>query len=1357
MKPSDELRPALYHRFHWLVPLYENRAARRLWRVFCWLAIVGYFAFVALVLALRYSVLPHIENYRGDLERLASQRLGQSVSIGHVAASWQGISPDLTLLDVRIADAEGRPALAFSRVQAVLSWWSIPRLELNLRLLRIEEPTLNLRRDAAGKFFIAGIPLGGPSDDGALADWVLAQSRIRIEGATLVWEDELRRAPQLILEDANLALDNDGRAHRFGLTALPPEALAAKIDVRGELRGRHFAQLRTWTGQAYAELGYTDLAVWQRWIDYPLALSRGRGAFRAWLGFKEGRVSEVTSDVALQDVSLQLAENLPVLDLERVSGRIDARLPAKGFEVNGRHVEVLTRERASLTGATGRPAEKVELPDANASGAGPEAPLLRIAPTDFHVDWQPLVGGKDSAGSASASALDLGDLRRLADYLPLDARSRQWLAQYAPQGQVTALSAKWKGNADALQTYTLKTGFSALSWKAQGDLPGASGLTGVLEMSEKAGQVSLNAQHPTLDLPGVFPVSLIEMDSLKAQAGWKYAKGVLDVELAQAEFAGPDAAGSARGTYRNTGEGPGVIDMTAALTRGNARAVWRYMPHVVGEGAREWLRDSLISGSSPEARLVLKGNLADFPFADKRSGQFLVTVKARDVVLDYGKGWPRIEGIDGDLRFEGTGMVVNAQQGRLLGARLSATRAEIPDFDKPISTLTIKGQAEGPTAEFLKFIEQSPVGERIDHFTQDMRATGNGALQIGLMIPLDAAKLAESTIDGTYQFKNNEVTVDSALPPIRQVSGHLRFTGNEIKIPEITGSLFGGPLKIKGETQKDGRVAILANGTANLAQLRKPGGSPWLDNLSGTLAYRGEVRVTKRTADLSIDSNLVGLSSTLPEPLGKAATDVLPLHFEKKSLPAASASANAAPRDQINLSLGKLLTAQLTRRKQNDGFVVEQGALAVGRPLSLPANGLVLGVTAKRLDLDAWQKALRPAKSGAGGNGAAAEAWPLPETIGLRADELIYNGRHLADVDLTATSSPGAMKIRLASRQASGDLLWESAGRGKLTARLKQLQLEPSALEGGETTAQSSVEELPALDVIADEFSLGTRRFGRLELQARNEGGLWHLNRIQLSNPAGELTGSGQWQTGNGRSRTQLAFKIDSNDAGKLLDRVGYPGTMRAGTAHLEGNLAWSGSPVDFDYATLSGNLVLDAAKGQFLKLDPGAAGKLLGLVSLQGLQRRLTFDFNDVFSKGFAFDSATSKVSVSNGVMHTDRLQIDGPAARVLMRGDVDLKHETQRLNVNVQPEMGGTAAIGMAIVNPVAGVATWVAHKVLQNPLNQIFSYEYLVTGTWDDPKVEKTQRQPVAPVNPGTATSPAEPVQSPSGGSANESAKQ
>ncbi|MGC5209903.1 AsmA-like C-terminal region-containing protein, partial [Escherichia coli] len=61
--------------------------------------------------------------------------------------------------------------------------------------------------------------------------------------------------------------------------------------------------------------------------------------------------------------------------------------------------------------------------------------------------------------------------------------------------------------------------------------------------------------------------------------------------------------------------------------------------------------------------------------------------------------------------------------------------------------------------------------------------------------------------------------------------------------------------------------------------------------------------------------------------------------------------------------------------------------------------------------------------------------------------------------------------------------------------------------------------------------------------------------------------------------------------------------------------------------ATLAGQVHMDVHSGQFLKVDPGAA-KLLGVLNLQALPRRLTLDFRDVFSEGFAFDTVAGTAS---------------------------------------------------------------------------------------------------------------------------------
>jgi uncharacterized protein YhdP len=198
---------------------------------------------------------------------------------------------------------------------------------------------------------------------------------------------------------------------------------------------------------------------------------------------------------------------------------------------------------------------------------------------------------------------------------------------------------------------------------------------------------------------------------------------------------------------------------------------------------------------------------------------------------------------------------------------------------------------------------------------------------------------------------------------------------------------------------------------------------------------------------------------------------------------------------------------------------------------------------------------------------------------------------------------------------------------------------------------------------------------------------------------------------------------------------MGHPEGVKGGTATLKGTLGWVGPPQDLDVPTLSGTLAIDAGRGQFAKLDPGI-GKLLSILSLQALPRRVTLDFKDVFSDGFAFDEIQGTVKVHGGVASTDGFRIDGSAAKIRMTGDVDLAHETQKLQVRVVPAVGNSVATVTALLGgPVAGIGVFLAQKLLNDPLGQMIAYDYAVTGTWSDPTVTKLAVEPPErPPEPG-----------------------
>lgn len=1262
-------RDGLFARLPWLA----GPAWRRLGRFVVWSALILWLLFVVLVSALRFVILPKIADYRPEIEQAVSQAVGLPVSMGSLTARWQGLNPDLILGEVQVADRQGAQAFSLTRVEAVLSWQSLVHARPILDLLVFERPVLHVRRASDGRISVAGIAAEGEGDS-TFADWALAQHRIRIRNASVVWDDQLRQAPPLVLEDLQFGLDNSGRRHRFGFSAAPPPALAARIEVRGEVKGDIGEALEHLAGKLFVELDYANLAGWRPWVDYPLNLPSGRGAVRLWGDLDDG-AGKLTADLALEEVRARLGKTLPELDLASLRGRLLGTYKADEWSLTGRKIELQTHDG------------------------------LRVAPSDFQLTWRQDVRAGTVSGEAGASFVDLGALAHLASYMPLDAHSRDLLTRHRPQGRVSDLRASWTMKDENLLRYSLKAGFSDLGMGADAYFPGAGGLSGSIDANEKSGVLLVDSGRSHIALPAVFPEPEIRFDRLRARASWRNADGASDVSLEKLEFASDDAAGSVNGKYRYTGDGPGEIDLQANLDRANAAAVWRYMPHVVNAEARAWLKRGLVAGKARDGRLLLRGDLRNFPFRDPATGVFSVTAKASEGKIDYAPGWPMIEGIEADMQF-GVGMKIKANRGQVFGAALSGVSVEIPDFGAADQKLQVRGLAQGPSGEFLRFVGQSPIAEMIDRFTDGITATGDGSLDLALEIPL--RHLRDTRVRADYKFLNNQVQLFAALPPITQVNGRLLITENSINATELSGRAFGGPLKAQIKSAGD-RIAVQVGGNANVVDVSRHFGWPLLNHLTGSTPWKADVTVRKRNARIVIDSDLVGVTSPLPEPLNKNASTSLPLRIERTTLDSG--------RDQYRIGLGKVGQGLLLMRQD----ALERGVFAVGpTDLRVPDAGLSIRAIAPRVDADAWRYYL------AGNGGQNGDQAALPLQLAIKTDVLRLFGRDYHLVEAGMRSREGGWQIALNTREAQGELLWKTAGEGSLEGGFRRLQIPPAA-EASEG-ASSIINSLPALNLQVEDFRLGERALGRLELKARNERGAWRLDTLNLQNPDGMLTGKAVWQNA-ARHQTRLDFDLNAKDMGKLLDRLGYEEVVKSGSAHMSGNLQWGGPLTAIHYPSLTGNLRVEASKGQFHKLQPGV-GKLLGLLSLQALPRRLTLDFRDIFSEGLAFDSIEGKLAVQSGVMRTQEpLRISGPAAQIEMEGETDLQKETQNLRVVVRPELGGIAAVGTAaLLNPVVGAATLVANTVLQKPLNRLFSYRYRVTGTWSDPLVSKEGETPV-----------------------------
>ncbi len=587
---------------------------RHLWRAIEFLAWAAFFAFAALLLALRFWILPDIERYRDDIVAAASRSIGAPVKIGAIEAGWLGLRPQVNLIDVRIHDAQGREALVLPLVENVVAWRSLLVGGLRLHSLVIDRPRLSVRRDAAGALHVAGVRLADTGGDHRATDWILDQNEIAVRNAEIEWLDEKRGAPPLALSGLDLRLRNAGDRHSIGLSARPPAALGSGLELRAELSGRSASDLAAWDGRAYLELGYIDLAGWRAWVDYPVDVRRGQGALRLWTTLLNGELAQVTADVELTGVAAQLGKDLPELELAAVSGRIQATSRDGGYELAGRRLALATER-------------------------GPA-----MEPTDFRVEWKP-EGKVPEHGALTAKLLELEPLAQLADALPFPAELRKLAGELAPRGRLLDARLEWSGKLADAGKITARARFADLAVNPRGNVPGFAGLSGSIDASETKGSLQLVSRKAEVNLPRVFAEPRLPLDALEGRIEWeRRGESSFSLRLASLAFANEDLEGKASGSYAYGGEGPGAIDLSVNFSRLSSERLARYLPlpEIMGKAVHDYLAGAILGGQSSDARLRLKGDLHDFPFLDPAKGEFQVTARVEKGVLEYVGGWPRI-------------------------------------------------------------------------------------------------------------------------------------------------------------------------------------------------------------------------------------------------------------------------------------------------------------------------------------------------------------------------------------------------------------------------------------------------------------------------------------------------------------------------------------------------------------------------------------------------------------------------------------------------------------------------------------------------------------------------------------------
>lgn len=1364
----------------------RHRGWRVAWRVAFTLLFGAWSLLLLAWLTLQWGIVPRVGQWKPEIERSAGAALGVPVTIGAIRVRSGGWMPLIELDDVVLAPRPSDPdhgqgageALRLPRVSAALSARSILGLQLRFEQLHVEGAALEVRRDRAGRFFVAGIEVraGTTEDDeqGAGTDWILAQHEVVVRRGQLRWIDEQHDAPPLELTDVDLVLRNGLARHELRLDATPPAEAGARFTLVGQFRQPLLSQRsnwRRWDGRAYVDLPRADAAALRHLLPLlPLDVETGEGALRAWIDLRDGRPRAAQADVALRQVALRFPGHEQALKVERLQGRLSA-------SQDGRLWRFGAEQLAFASGDIDWPATRLALALREA-GAASNAPAASVPTMPF------------DGGELSVDRIDLAPLAQLAAQLPLGDAVGKLLAELAPSGQVRELSARWEGPLDAPRRYQFKAQAAALSIAAAPSAePGHLGRPGwrnanlELDASEAGGRAKLAIDQGALIVPGVFEQPEVALDRFSSQLVWRIAPqgdgmpSAIEVSLADTRFANADAQGQLTAASWRTGPGrgfgrggrfPGQLDLAGQLGQGRAAAVAGYLPLGVPESVRRYVQHAVTDGRVTGTTFKVKGDLWDFPFVPKAaaagakpvppSGEFRIVGKVEDVAFAYVPGdgeapsqWPAFANVAGELVFDRRSMEIRNASARLWGVELAKVNGGIRDLGQPV--LQLDGQARGPLGDLLRYVNGTPVAGWTGQALREASGSGNAELKLALELPL--AALDRSTVQGSVLLAGNDVRLLPGTPLLGNAKARVGFTHKGLSVTGGSARVLGGDASFEGGSQADGSLRFAGRGVASAEGLRRAGELGGLARLaaaaSGQTPYRLALGIVRGRTEISLTSSLAGLALDLPAPLKKPAEASWPLRVESRVAP------DSASRDTLRVELGDVLTALYQREAGADGSLQPvRGAIGVLEPLPpLPERGVRAVLALGAVDADAWQAALDKAQGPtAVASSAAADDGYLPRTVALRAQSVVSAGRRLTHVVAGVSQDPsdGSWRGSLDADQLGGYVEYRAsqgpASPGRIYARLARLALPPADASSVEDLLAEAPSTVPALDIVIDNFELRGKKLGRVEVEAVNRGPReWRMTRFALTNPEAQLSGTGQWQAG-GAQRMVMDFKLDLADSGAFLDRLGFPGTLRGGKGLMSGQVSWAGSPLAFHVPSLDGRLNLTLENGQFLKAGPGA-GRLLSVLSLQSLPRRLVLDFRDLFQEGFAFDNVSGDVTIDDGVAATRNLRMRGVQAAVLMEGSADLQRETQQLRVVVVPEINaGTASLAYAAINPAVGLGTFLAQMFLRRPLMVAGTREFSVQGSWDDPKIERVERKPgeplpefdAAPAAPAPASAPA-----------------
>ena len=915
--------------------------------------------------------------------------------------------------------------------------------------------------------------------------------------------------------------------------------------------------------------------------------------------------------------------------------------------------------------------------------------------------------------NANGSWLVAGKYLRLSDLTAialLSESSPEILRQQKPAGDIERFNLRYSKDEGVTDlAFDLRDGV-LLPWQ---NFPGVTGLTGSLNWRDGLGSLDLNSHQITI-YPEAWLEGSVFFDSVsgvlrlqKDEQSWSFQSQELRVW-------NDDLTLQLDGDIEQTSDGKIFNNLKLTLEEVIVKRWQSYVPQqLLNKKFKAWANNAFLAGKIVDGEIELQGELGAFPYKKSPDkGSFNMKFNIEDVQLHYAPEWPDLIGINGVVSGTGNELIIKSQQGTIANFDFSDVLTTVK-LNPSSYKVSVEAELKGTTEQALQFLQTSPLQQQFAEATKTLVAAGNSNIYLDLTVPI--TNLDATQVSGAVDFVDSQMH-STLLPEVvlSQVNGQLKFNNLGISADSIKAHLFAEPVNIDVTPENKG-TTVSVTGQVDSKQLEAIWTDRALDSVTGKTSYQLDLLIWEKELgnfymDIAAQSDLKGFALDAPKPFGKTSKETRAFRLESQF---------SGSEPVYTFQYGEMNAVVMADEP------VWRGDLRFGdgSPVQLPEHGVKIRGTLSELSIDDWLEWYEQQTQDASGLSSSIN------DVSLAIDELTGFNQKLTALNISAKKGKQDWQAKIDSDQSKGSIAWPVKFNDSARLKIDLDKLDLSLPETDDNKEKSQPTLWPAVDIAIGSLTVNQMPLGELHVLAYRDESSWTVDLATLNSDVFiAFVPVGEWrQTATG---DQSHFQLDViiNDVEAYLSNFGYQDAIDAETAEFSLDLSWPDQPFAADYGILKGEAAIDIGKGKVKEVEPGAAGRILGLLSITAIPRRLSLDFSDLFSKGFSFRSIKGSFNVADGKAITDDLIMKGAAATIEVTGSADLVNQQYDQQVKVRPNIASTLPVAGAVAGgPIGlGIGTAVmlvdklAGKLFGKGIDKLISYDYKLTGPWHDPQL-------------------------------------